>query len=93
MTHISLDRNATHMPHARHAHIVQRAVCHHKGANGGMEDQQSYRGVLRLPAGLAERLKEAARLERRSMNSQIIVLLERALPENEKADTAATASA
>ena len=50
--------------------------------------------LLRLPPDLRERLKEKAKIERRSMNSQIIVLLEQALPaENEKADAAATASA
>jgi hypothetical protein len=38
-------------------------------------------------------VQELAAHERRSMNSEIIILLERALPENKKADAAATASA
>lgn len=46
-----------------------------------------YRGQIRLPATLAARVKEAAKADHRSMNSFLIVLLERSLPENEKADT------
>lgn len=60
-----------------------------------MSDQNTVRTApLRLPEGLHQRLKEVARIERRSVNSQVIVLLETALRgENEKADAAATASA
>ncbi|WP_443112526.1 Arc family DNA-binding protein [Devosia sp. ZB163] len=35
---------------------------------------------LRLPASLSDRIRAAAAAERRSINSQIIVLLEQALP-------------
>lgn len=38
---------------------------------------------LRLPEGLRARLKASAIANRRSMNSEIIVLLERALPPEE----------
>lgn len=50
--------------------------------------------LVPLPANLKERIRLCAQTERRSLRSQIIVLLERALPpENEKAETAATVSA
>lgn len=52
------------------------------------ETQTEFKGQIRLPVELATRVKAKAVAERRSMNSQIIVLLERALPENEKAETA-----
>jgi len=35
---------------------------------------------LRLPNGMRDRLRASAAADRRSVNSQIIVLLERALP-------------
>ena len=48
---------------------------------------------LRLPSNLKDRLGESAAIHRRSVNAEIIVLLERALPpEKEKADVAATTS-
>lgn len=49
--------------------------------------------LLRLPANLHERIKASARAERRSMHSQMIVLLERAVRANAEADAGATASA
>lgn len=50
--------------------------------------------LIPLPPSLKERIRVCAQTERRSLRSQIIVLLERALPpENEKAETAATVSA
>lgn len=49
--------------------------------------------ALRIPSQLRERLRSSAVSERRSMNSQIIVLLERALLENEKAEATVTAPA
>jgi len=48
---------------------------------------------LRLPPSLKDRIAELARVNRRSMNSEIIVLLERALPENEKAEAASATPA
>lgn len=49
---------------------------------------------LRIPMTLRKRLVASAQGERRSLNGQIIYLLERALPaENEKAETAATVPA
>ncbi|WP_173088925.1 Arc family DNA-binding protein [Devosia sp. 1635] len=48
---------------------------------------------IRLPEPLKRRLRRAADANRRSMNSEIIVLLERALPENEKAEVAVTTPA
>ncbi|MET3899696.1 hypothetical protein ABIB57_003658 [Devosia sp. UYZn731] len=54
--------------------------------------ETEYRGQVRMPTPLADRVKAAAITERRSMNSQIIVLLERALPENEKAEAAVSAA-
>ena len=50
--------------------------------------------IIRMPDGMRERIRRSAIANRRSMNSEIIVLLECALPaENEKAEAAATASA
>jgi|GEM_PF-3390052 len=52
----------------------------------------SARIMLRLPNSLRDRIEASAQSERRSMNSQIIVLLEQALPAEEKvtAEVAAT---
>ena len=40
---------------------------------------------IRLPGDLKERIRRAAETDRRSMNSQIVVLLERALQSLEQA--------
>lgn len=56
-------------------------------------DADEYRGQIRLPAKLADRVKAAAVADHRSMNKMITVLLERALPTNEKAETAVTVPA
>ncbi|MGO7210252.1 Arc family DNA-binding protein [Rhizobium ruizarguesonis] len=49
---------------------------------------------LRIPAALKEKVRQSATTNRRSINSEIIVLLEKSLPaENEKAETAPTVSA
>ena len=55
-------------------------------------DGDEYQGQLRLPAPLAQRVKSKAARERRSMNSQIIIELERALPAETKAATEAGTS-
>lgn len=49
--------------------------------------------LVRLPEALRVRLKASAQADRRSVASQIIVLLEQALLANEKAEAGATASA
>ncbi|MBY3312221.1 Arc family DNA-binding protein [Rhizobium ruizarguesonis] len=57
-----------------------------------METPEQFK--LRLPRSLKSRLSASALEHRRSLNAEIIVLLERAMPaENEKAETAATVSA
>ena len=45
--------------------------------------------LVRLPPDLHERLKAAAKRERRSMASQIIVMLEQGIAQVEKEDEAA----
>ena len=48
-----------------------------------MADQNTVRTApLRMPESLHQQIKEVARVQRRSMNSQIIVLLEKALPDD-----------
>jgi hypothetical protein len=42
-------------------------------------DEGETRITVRLPGGLAARLREAAAADRRSMNSELVMLLERAL--------------
>ncbi|MEO5807906.1 Arc family DNA-binding protein [Devosia sp.] len=57
-------------------------------------DQKDPQFKLRIPREIRDRLQISALRERRSMNSQIVKMLEQALSsENEKAETAATASA
>jgi hypothetical protein len=59
-----------------------------------MQEQLDARFMLRVPDALRARVERSAKNNRRSMNSEIIILLERALPpENEKAEAVATASA
>lgn len=53
-----------------------------------MEGVSEARFMLRMPEALRDRVKRVASAERRSVNSQIVVLLERALPTNEMAETA-----
>ena len=49
---------------------------------------------IRAPNSLIERVRKRAVVERRSLNSQIVVMLEKALPpENEKAEATAIAPA
>lgn len=48
--------------------------------------------MLRLPDGMRERIKEIAAQNRRSMNSEVVVMLERVVgksDQNEKGDEAA----
>lgn len=48
--------------------------------------------MLRLPDGMCERIKEIAAQNRRSMNSEVVVMLERVVgksDQNEKGDEAA----
>lgn len=46
--------------------------------------------MLRLPDGMRERIAEIAKAERRSMNSQIVVILENALAKREAETKTAT---
>jgi hypothetical protein len=62
----------------------------HRGTPVNQRDPQF---KLRLPAQLRDKIQLMAAQDRRSMNSEIIVLLERALPESQKAEAAVTASA
>jgi len=39
--------------------------------------------VVRLPDGMRDRIRRTAKANRRSMNNEIVVLLERALPTDE----------
>jgi hypothetical protein len=42
--------------------------------------QQADRSLVRLPDGMRERVKEIAAENRRSMNSGLVLIIERALP-------------
>lgn len=48
---------------------------------------------VRLPITLREQIRRSAQRNRRSLNSELVVMLEQKVQENEKADAAATASA
>lgn len=50
----------------------------------GILVKQAEKIMVRMPAGLRDRVKAAADLDHRSMNSQIIVILERALASDER---------
>lgn len=48
-----------------------------------MSHQTTDKYVLRLPDGMRERIRKVAEANRRSMNSEIVFTLERALPAEE----------
>ncbi|WP_092423091.1 Arc family DNA-binding protein [Devosia crocina] len=48
---------------------------------------------LRIPSELRDRLRLSARENRRSLNAEILVLLEQALPHTKKAEAAVAAPA
>ena len=58
-----------------------------------MNDDPLEPASVRLPARLFATIRRQAKQNRRSLNSEIIVLLERALPGNEKAEVAVTTPA
>lgn len=57
------------------------------------DDEELLPVSVRMPAAIYRAVKSDAGKSRRSMNSQIIVLLEQALARTEKAEAAATAPA
>lgn len=63
---------------------------HLAGNLAGMEKEDLVRAEFRFPPKLRDRLRERAAADRRSTNTMVIVLLERALDEDEQRAAAAS---